>query len=74
MARCEFARHARPRVMSGECDCLADADGFVDTGDMVELRGDRYYFVGRREGVINVGGLKVQQRKSRRSLINTRAC
>ena len=23
---------------------LADADGFVDTGDMVELRGDRYYF------------------------------
>jgi acyl-CoA synthetase (AMP-forming)/AMP-acid ligase II len=38
---------------------LADADGFVDTGDMVELRGDRYYFVGRREGVINVGGQKV---------------
>ncbi len=38
---------------------LADADGFVDTGDMLELRGDRYYFVGRRDGVINVGGLKV---------------
>lgn len=38
---------------------LTDADGFVDTGDMVELRGDRYYFVGRRDGVINVGGLKV---------------
>ena len=37
----------------------ADADGFVDTGDMLELRGDRYYFVGRRDGVINVGGLKV---------------
>ena len=26
---------------------------------MVELRGDRYYFVGRRGGIINVGGLKV---------------
>ena len=26
---------------------------------MVELRGDRYYFVGRREGIINVGGQKV---------------
>jgi acyl-coenzyme A synthetase/AMP-(fatty) acid ligase len=26
---------------------------------MVELRGDRYYFVGRRDGIINVGGLKV---------------
>jgi acyl-coenzyme A synthetase/AMP-(fatty) acid ligase len=38
---------------------LMDADGFVDTGDMVELRGDRYYFVGRRGGIINVGGLKV---------------
>jgi acyl-coenzyme A synthetase/AMP-(fatty) acid ligase len=38
---------------------LADADGFIDTGDMVELKGDRYYFVGRRGGIINVGGLKV---------------
>jgi acyl-coenzyme A synthetase/AMP-(fatty) acid ligase len=38
---------------------LAHEDGFVDTGDMVELRGDRYYFTGRRDGVINVGGLKV---------------
>jgi acyl-CoA synthetase (AMP-forming)/AMP-acid ligase II len=38
---------------------LCDADGFVDTGDLVEPRGDRYYFVGRREGIINVGGQKV---------------
>jgi acyl-CoA synthetase (AMP-forming)/AMP-acid ligase II len=38
---------------------LADADGFVDTGDMVELRGDRYYFIGRRAGIINIGSLKV---------------
>lgn len=38
---------------------LADADGFVDTGDMLALEGDRYHFVGRRDGVINVGGLKV---------------
>lgn len=38
---------------------LTDSDGFVDTGDMVELRGDRYYFVGRRGGIINIGGLKV---------------
>ena len=38
---------------------LADDQGFVDTGDMVELRDDRYYFLGRRNGVINVGGLKV---------------
>lgn len=38
---------------------LADQDGFVDTGDMVELRGDRYLFAGRRGGIINIGGLKV---------------
>ncbi|MGH7617501.1 MAG: AMP-binding enzyme, partial [Gemmatimonadaceae bacterium] len=38
---------------------LHDADGFVDTGDMLELQDDRYYFRGRRGGIINVGGLKV---------------
>jgi acyl-coenzyme A synthetase/AMP-(fatty) acid ligase len=38
---------------------LMDADGFVDTGDIVELRGDRYHFIGRQGGIINVGGLKV---------------
>jgi acyl-coenzyme A synthetase/AMP-(fatty) acid ligase len=38
---------------------LTDAQGFVDTGDMVERRGDRYHFVGRRGGIINIGGLKV---------------
>jgi acyl-coenzyme A synthetase/AMP-(fatty) acid ligase len=38
---------------------IVDAEGFVDTGDMVELRGARYHFVGRKDGVINVGGLKV---------------
>ena len=38
---------------------LAAGDGFVDTGDMVELENGRYYFRGRRGGVINVGGLKV---------------
>lgn len=48
------------RAAAGYVDghALADGDGFVDTGDMVELRGDRYHFVGRRGGVINVGGLK----------------
>jgi acyl-CoA synthetase (AMP-forming)/AMP-acid ligase II len=43
----------------GDGGALLDAEGYVDTGDMVELRGDRYHFVGRREGIINVGGLKV---------------
>lgn len=33
-------------------------DGFVDTQDLLELRSGRYYFLGRRTGVINVGGRK----------------
>jgi acyl-coenzyme A synthetase/AMP-(fatty) acid ligase len=37
---------------------LMDDAGYVDTGDMVELRGDRYFFAGRREGIINIGGQK----------------
>ena len=38
---------------------LKRSDGFVDSGDRVEAREGRYYFMGRRGGVINVGGLKV---------------
>jgi acyl-coenzyme A synthetase/AMP-(fatty) acid ligase len=47
------------RYVGAQAKPLGEADGFVDTGDMVELRGGRYYFVGRREGVVNVGGQKV---------------
>jgi acyl-coenzyme A synthetase/AMP-(fatty) acid ligase len=48
------------RVYLGEAATpLADADGFVDTGDLVERRGERLHFMGRASGVINVGGLKV---------------
>ncbi|HEX3883258.1 MAG TPA: AMP-binding protein [Stellaceae bacterium] len=43
----------------GDVGPLRDADGFVDNGDELELRDGRYYFVGRRGGIINVGGLKV---------------
>jgi acyl-coenzyme A synthetase/AMP-(fatty) acid ligase len=42
-----------------EASMLKDADDFVDTGDMLELQDGRFYFVGRRDGMINVGGLKV---------------
>ena len=47
------------RYLGNQDEPLTDRDGFVDTGDIVELRGDRYYFVGRRGGIVNVGGLKV---------------
>jgi acyl-coenzyme A synthetase/AMP-(fatty) acid ligase len=47
------------RYLGSAADTLANQDGFVDTHDVVELRGDRYYLIGRRDGVINVGGMKV---------------
>ena len=47
------------RYLGGAGKLLADGDGFVDTGDIVEMREGRYYFIGRRDGVINVGGQKV---------------
>ena len=47
------------RYLDAQGGALAGEEGFVDTDDMVELRDGRYFFVGRRSGVINVGGLKV---------------
>ncbi len=42
-----------------ETQLLKDDEGYVDTGDLLELRAGRYYFTGREDGTINVGGLKV---------------
>jgi acyl-coenzyme A synthetase/AMP-(fatty) acid ligase len=47
------------RYLGKENQNLKDSDGFVDTGDVLDVRDNRYYFVGRRDGTINVGGLKV---------------
>jgi acyl-CoA synthetase (AMP-forming)/AMP-acid ligase II len=47
------------RYLGMESPALVQSDGFVDTGDMIELSNGRYHFRGRRGGVINVGGLKV---------------
>ncbi|MGA8898726.1 ANL family adenylate-forming protein [Bradyrhizobium sp.] len=53
------SRRAAHAYVGRHASALTDEEGFVDTGDMVELRGDRYHFVGRRGGIINIGGLKV---------------
>jgi acyl-CoA synthetase (AMP-forming)/AMP-acid ligase II len=47
------------RYLGAEAPVLVGDDGYVDTGDRVELLEGRYYFRGRMGGVINVGGLKV---------------
>jgi acyl-coenzyme A synthetase/AMP-(fatty) acid ligase len=45
--------------LGGTAQSLRDQDGYVDTGDVLELRDGRYYYMGRRDGTINVGGMKV---------------
>jgi acyl-coenzyme A synthetase/AMP-(fatty) acid ligase len=47
------------RYLGTDAGSLAGTEGYVDTGDMVELVEGRYYFRGRKGGIINVGGLKV---------------
>lgn len=47
------------RYLGSDAPPLIDPDGFVDTGDMVVEVDGRCYFVGRRNGVINIGGQKV---------------
>ena len=47
------------RFLGKNAPALTDKDGFVDTGDMVDRRGDRCYFAGRRGGIMNVGGVKI---------------
>ena len=58
-ALCVRSDRCALRFLGADALPLADKDGFVDTGDIVERREDRLYFVGRRGGVINVGGAKV---------------
>lgn len=57
-----FVRSPRTgrRYLGATSEALIAEDGFIDTGDLVERRGERYHFLGRRSGVINVGGAKVQ--------------
>jgi acyl-coenzyme A synthetase/AMP-(fatty) acid ligase len=47
------------RYLGESSPLLKDSDGFVDTGDTIEMRDGRCYFTGRRDGIINVGGRKV---------------
>jgi acyl-CoA synthetase (AMP-forming)/AMP-acid ligase II len=41
-------------------DLLYDQDGYINTGDRVEVKNGRILFLGRASGAINVGGNKVQ--------------
>jgi acyl-coenzyme A synthetase/AMP-(fatty) acid ligase len=53
----------RPTVNEQRCldpsQINVDKEGFINTGDVVLRSGDRFKFLGRSGGVINVGGRKV---------------
>ena len=52
-----------PRRMAGYVSDHAsplDREGWLDTGDLVRLDGERVFFEGRRDDIINVGGQKVR--------------
>lgn len=46
------------RFLDGEKP-LIDSEGWIESGDLVQAQGDRYIFLGRLNGAINVGGQKV---------------
>lgn len=48
-----FLRHTNPESR------VSNEDKWIKSGDLVELRGGRYHFLGRKNGAINVGGQKV---------------
>jgi len=53
----------------GESIHLTKDDGFLSTGDRVQVRDERVFFLGRDSGAINVGGNKVQPEKIEQILL-----
>ncbi|MDO6691729.1 class I adenylate-forming enzyme family protein [Aliiglaciecola sp. 3_MG-2023] len=49
------------KYINGNLDI--DSEGFLNTGDMVKIEGERVIFLGRQSGAINVGGNKVMPEK-----------
>ena len=60
----------------GELKSISNEDGFIDTGDLIEIKDSRAYFIGRLSGRINIGGNLVNPEKvekiiSKKKYINT---
>ena len=46
-----------------------DSQGWIDTGDLVKVEGERFFIIGRESGIINVGGDKVNPESVRHTLL-----
>lgn len=58
-----------PRAMTGFADgtdSIRTSDGWLVTGDLVEVVEDRVLFAGRADGLVNVGGVKVNPERAER--------
>lgn len=52
-----WIKNERKQLVSS--NLLYDSEGYVNTGDLVKIKGNRVYFIGRQSGLINIGGNKV---------------
>lgn len=50
---------------------MYNQEGYINTGDLVEVKADRVIFLGRDSGAINVGGNKVQPEEVERFILET---
>jgi acyl-CoA synthetase (AMP-forming)/AMP-acid ligase II len=57
----------RPAYLGGQ-EIRIDADGYVLTGDRIEMAEDRALFLGRDSGVVNVGGVKIHPERVERTI------
>ena len=54
-----WAKPAKTTNVEGCGPPEQDVKGFVCTGDLVEIAGDRVFFRGRKDSIANIGGVKV---------------
>jgi len=57
-----------PKSMEGYLHTLPAKDQWISTGDLIEIKGERIYFVGRKDGRINTGGRKVSPEEIEQTL------
>jgi len=66
----EVKNEKMPLKYLGESNSLRSKDGWISTGDRVNISGDRIYFLGRENGIINSGGNKIHPEEIEQLLLS----
>ena len=66
----EVKNEKMPLKYLGEKNSLRTKDGWISTGDRVNISGDRIYFLGRESGIINSGGNKIHPEEIEQLLLS----